>query len=70
MRKLGREQLIQLVTKIINVEGSEEQIDEWVQLVEDNVPHPAVTDLIYYSQEQLTPEQIVDKALAYKPIQL
>jgi translation elongation factor EF-4 len=66
---MSREELIELVNEIIDVKGkTEEQIDELVEILIKNVPHPAVTDLIYF--ENLTPEEIVDKALSYKPIQL
>ena len=36
--------------------------------LEQNVIDPDISDYIYY--DDLTPEQIVDKALAYKPILL
>ncbi|WP_278277496.1 hypothetical protein [Anaeromicrobium sediminis] len=35
-----------------------------------NVPYGSVSDLIYCNEYNLTAEQIVDKALSYKPIQL
>ena len=69
-KKLTREELINLVNKIIECEGTEEEIDEMIEVVERNVPHPEVSDLIYWNDEELTPEQIVDIALDYKPIQL
>jgi len=66
---MEREELIKLVVDIMDVKGkTEKQIDELIDVLEKNVPHPAVTDLIYY--EDLTAEEIVDKALSYKPIQL
>ncbi len=34
--------------------------------LEQNVIDPYISDYIYY--DDLTPEQIIDKALAYKPI--
>lgn len=37
-------------------------------LLTQSVIDPQVTDYIYYDNK--TPEEIVDKALAYKPIQL
>ena len=70
LKKLTREELINLVNRIIECEGTEEEIDEMIEVVERNVPHPEVSDLIYWNDEELTPEQIVDKALEYKPIQL
>ncbi|MDR1091735.1 MAG: bacteriocin immunity protein [Prevotella sp.] len=66
---MTRDELIKLVNEIMNVQGkSEKQIDELIDILMKNVPHPAVTDLIYW--DNLTAEEIVDKALSYKPIQL
>jgi hypothetical protein len=35
--------------------------------LEANVIDPNVSDLIFYSDEDLSLEQVVDRALAYKP---
>ena len=69
---MTREQLIQLVQKILDCDGTEGEVDEMIHLLEKNVPHPEVSGLIFWPEGgvELTPEQIVDKALAYKPIQL
>ncbi len=69
-KRLTREELINLVSKIIECEGSEEEIDEMIEVVKRNVPYPDISDFIYWSEDELTPEQIIDKALNYKPIQL
>lgn len=66
--KMGRNELIKLVKKIMDCEGTEEEIDGMISKLEQNVIDPDVSDYIYY--DALTPEQIVDKALAYKPIVL
>ena len=68
--KLNRVQLIILVRDIVEARGSEQQIDEWVALLKSNVADPAVTDLIFYSDPPLTPEEVVDKAMSYKAIRL
>ncbi|GAB1856940.1 hypothetical protein MHTCC0001_17760 [Flavobacteriaceae bacterium MHTCC 0001] len=66
---MTREELISLVKDITTVENkTEKEIDELLEVLKQNVPDPEVSDLIYY--DELTPEQIVDKALSYKPIQL
>ncbi len=66
---MTREELIQLVKEITTPKGkTEEEINKLVDILEKNVPHPAVTDLIYY--ENLTAEEVVNKALGYKPTQL
>jgi len=68
--KLSRQKLIELVENIVNADGSEEEIDDWITMVDENVPHPNISDLIFYPDEELTPEEIVDKAMGYRPIQL
>ncbi len=65
---MDRVELIDLVNKIINCEGTEEEIDNMILLLEENVVYPDVSDLIFYDEK--TAEEIVDIALAYKPIQL
>ena len=67
-KKLTREELISLVNKIVECEGTEEEIDEMIEALKRNVLHPEIINLIYLNKEDLTPEQIVDKALSYKPI--
>jgi colicin immunity protein/pyocin immunity protein len=67
---LTKEELIELVRKVITCEGTEEENDEWLEIFLNSVPHPEASNLIYYSKEDLTPEEIVERALAYKPILL
>lgn len=70
MKQFSKEDLIELVRKIINVEGTEEEIDNMIDILEQSVPHPEVSDLIFWNEIELTPEQVVEQALSYKPIQL
>lgn len=63
---MSRKELIELVSKIMNCEGSESEIDKMIEVLKENVMNPAVINLIY--SEDNTPEEVVDKALAYKPI--
>ena len=68
---LTRFELVELVRKIQAAEGSEEEIDRMIASLEASVPHPHVTDLIFYPEgPDLTAEEVVERALAYKPIQL
>ena len=68
-RTLSREELVEAVRRIMAVEGDEGELDELIDLVQANVPHPAVTDLIYWPPEgkDLTPEEVVEQALTYQP---
>lgn len=68
--QMPRNELVQLVDRIVRSDGTEQQIDEWIQTFAANVPHPEVCNLIFYVDPPLTAEQIVDKALAYQPIRL
>ena len=63
---MTREELILLVEKIMKCQGSEKEIDEMIELLEKNVIDPEVSNYIFY--EENTPEEVIDKALAYKPI--
>jgi hypothetical protein len=65
---MSRSDLIRLVRSIMNAEGTEEEISDRIDLLEAEVSHPRVSDLIYYSDPELTPEQVVDEALSYRPI--
>lgn len=69
MQGLTRQELIELVNKIKDCDGTEEEIDNMILVLEKNVPHPEVSDLIFWGEEK-TAEQIVDIALNYKPIML
>ncbi len=78
---MKREELIELGYKIVNCEGSEDEIDELMELFDENVPHPDGANLFFYpenynarkddiSQYNPTVEEVVDKALNYRAIQL
>lgn len=42
------------------------KIDEMIEILKKNVTDPEVTNYIFF--EENTPEEVIDKALAYKPI--
>ncbi|MEB4816847.1 hypothetical protein [Bacillus thuringiensis] len=44
-KELTREELIILVDKIVECEGTEEEADEMLETVVRSVPHPEVIDL-------------------------
>lgn len=70
MRQKSREELVEMVQKLIDGTLPEGEEDELVGELKESVPHPRVTDLIYYSEPSLTAEQVVDAALAYRAIEL
>ena len=66
--RLERAELIALVERIVSVDGTEEEIQEMLNVIRRSVPHPTVSDLIFHSTPALSPTQVVDQALAYQPI--
>ena len=67
---MSRDELIELVRRVIEVDGTEEEIDACIEAVSRSVPHPGWLDLIYYNDRDLTPEEVIDEALDYKAIEL
>jgi hypothetical protein len=65
--KLTKEELISIVEKILNADGPEEELDNLIDKVEESVPHPNVSDLIFWNEEELSAEEIVNRVLNYKP---
>ncbi|WP_397537133.1 bacteriocin immunity protein [Rummeliibacillus pycnus] len=65
-KKLSKEELVELVNKICNPKESDEEVSGYIEILEDNVPHPSPSDLIFWSDEDLSPEEVVEISLAYK----
>ncbi len=69
--QLTKEELIELVTKITSGAcKNERELEETIDLIEKNIPGPDILELAFHHDPELTPEEIVEKALAYKPILL
>ena len=67
MELWSKEQIIDLINQILNVENhTEDEINRLVEKLESGVIDPNISDYIFW--DDLTPEQIADKALSYKPI--
>jgi hypothetical protein len=77
---LTRDELIEIVDKLIRCDPADEaEQDRLLWLFEANVLHPRASNLIFFPDHELGPEyegrvltaeQVVDIALAYKPIEL
>lgn len=64
------EELAEIVRRIL---AGDPQTDHYLRLLEANVPHPRVSDLIFHPPAGLldaSAEQIVDEGLRYRPIAL
>jgi len=66
---MEKQDLLVLVCKIMENEyPSEEELNRDIAVLEQNTVDPDATDYIYY--DDLSPEEVVEKILSYKPIQL
>ena len=69
MKLLSRAEIIEKINQLLDVESqSENETDNLLDELKNGVIDPNISDYIYY--DDLTPEEIADKALSYKPIYL
>jgi hypothetical protein len=75
MSSVDRSELVRLVTYLMAGDGTDEEQDAALRAVESQVLHPRVSDLIFWPghegfDRELTPAEVVEIALAYRPIPL
>lgn len=63
---MTKEELIKLVEQICDPKLPDELGSKYIDILKENVPHPAPSDLIFWDFRDLTPEEIVEIALNYK----
>lgn len=61
-------ELVELMKRVLDFERYGHNQEFYLELLEANILMPGISDLIFYSQEELTPEVIIERALEYKPI--
>ena len=69
---ITKDELVEIVQRVIN---ADENTHYYLALLAKNLPHPQISDLIFWPENEglhdnSTAEEIVDKALQYKPIKL
>lgn len=47
MMMYDKQELIKMVQRVIDCEEDEDTIDELLEILDDNLPHPSISDLIY-----------------------
>ncbi|MBB4637812.1 bacteriocin immunity protein [Longimicrobium terrae] len=70
MPRLTRAELVELVVRLQKGEGSDDEASSMLETLEENLPDPNLSDLIFYPEREMTADEIVDRALAHRPIQL
>ncbi|MGW6245748.1 e9imm peptide [Streptomyces roseolus] len=70
-RRMPREEAILLVERLMNPETPEEQSSEILAALQQGLACPHISDYVFWSSDpNPTPEKVVDRAMAYKPIAL
>ncbi|WP_371495680.1 hypothetical protein OG871_08805 [Kitasatospora sp. NBC_00374] len=67
---MTREAAVALVERIKAGGVTDRQVAAWSHALRRGLGHPRVLDLIFLHEPELTAEQVVDEALAYRPIAL
>jgi hypothetical protein len=60
---MTREELVDLVGRIMRLEASGATLDQWVWQLTQNLPH--ASDMIFWPDKERTAEEIVEDALAW-----
>jgi len=61
---------IELIEKIMDPKTPDEDLSSLVSRLKEKVPHPAPTDVIFYSSKPMTAQEVLKELMAYRPIQL
>ena len=64
--ELSRQEIIELINQIIACEGTEQEQEALTHKLKEGVLDPEIITYVFLSE--MTPEEIADKALSYKPI--
>ena len=68
MMMYDKQELIKMVQRVMDCEEDEDTIDQLLEILDDNLPHPSISDLIYWppNEEELSAEEIIDIARSYQ----
>lgn len=61
MKNYSDQEILNVLGKIVDGDGDDEQLGEWITH-ELSSFMPGISDIIFYSKEKLTPEEILKRA--------
>jgi hypothetical protein len=67
-RITDKAEMVALVQRIMDGLGTEEELADMVDLLKRSTACPAVSDLIFYSKRPMSAAEVVEAALAHRPI--
>jgi hypothetical protein len=63
-------EILDLIARILRGEGSDEEFGEWIEQLNRSTRCPHVLQFLREADATTTPEQILERARQYKPIQM
>jgi hypothetical protein len=67
-RLTDKAELVALVQRIMGMRYTEEELPELMELLKRSTGCPEVSGLIFWSERPMTATEIIDAALAHRPI--
>ncbi|MFG1845654.1 e9imm peptide [Micromonospora carbonacea] len=69
--KLTRDEAIHLVERIMRLDYADDtELNDWLDRLERDLVCPDVSELIFNVMPELTAAEVVDRALAYQPVEM
>ncbi|MFG1778767.1 e9imm peptide [Micromonospora sp. NPDC049048] len=68
--KLTRDEAVALVERIMRLDYADDvELNDWLDRLERDLVYPGFSELIFTITPELTATEVVDRALAYRPIE-
>lgn len=68
---IDREMIVALIQRVMDADyADDDECDRMLEELAQSVPHPEWSGLIFWPDREMSASEILDVALAYRPIQL
>lgn len=64
---MTRDEMVELVRRLMNGEGEDDEVGEWLLRLKDNTCGSPIGAMIFWPNRERTAEEIVDEALMFRP---
>lgn len=63
---IDEEKLVNFVKEVLSGNGNENEVKNWIRIIQEETHCPQIANTIFWNNNEMTPEQIIKKALKYK----
>lgn len=68
LSEITEDEYLEIIMRLLEGRATEAETTFWLRLLDINIPCPTIYDLIYWSEEEMTAEQVLAKARQWHPI--